>query len=303
MSKIVFFNHFHRGDLHTNKEYVRQIMEELPDLEYEYLHSNPEKLLLDLDIPTIGTPDHLDKNTVCYQDEDILYINTWVAANWDIFCKHGGINMHTMHEQWGIIFETINEFFDTSIKLKTKEEYLPRIDYSLFDIKNIDTYIESNPNDRKVLVCNNVPQSGQSLTSNLSEFIKDAAKKYPDTQFICTNEFDIDTQDNILFTNDIVSVKGCDLQEISYLSTFCDVIIGKNSGPYVFCETYDNYMNDNKRFLSFNTKHHEYTDIKETMSNGLDIKCKYLTVPIIDVKSPTFDDIKNITNAFNTILS
>jgi len=258
---------------------------------------------LDLDIPTIGTPDHLDKNTVCYQDEDILYINTWVAANWDIFCKHGGINMHTMHEQWGIIFETINEFFDTSIKLKTKEEYLPRIDYSLFDIKNIDTYIESNPTDRKVLVCNNVPQSGQSLTSNLSEFIKDAAKKYPDTQFICTNEFDIDTLDNILFTNDIVSVKGCDLQEISYLSTFCDVIIGKNSGPYVFCETYDNYMNDNKRFLSFNTKHHEYTDIKETMSNGLDIKCKYLTVPIIDVKSPTFDDIKNITNAFNTILS
>lgn len=303
MSKIVFFNHFHRGDLHTNKEYIRQIMQELPDFEYEYLHSNPEKLLLDLNIPTVGTPDHLDKNTVCYQDEDTLYINTWVAANWDIFCKHGGINMHTMHEQWGIIFETINEYFDANIELKTKEEYLPRIDYTLFDIKNIDTYIESNPRDRKVLICNNVPQSGQSLTSDLSEFIKDAAKKYTDTQFICTNEFDIGTQDNILFTNDIVSVEGCDLQEISYLSTFCDIIIGKNSGPYVFCETYDNYMDKNKRFLSFNTKHHEYDIIKETMSNGLDIKCKYVTVPILSVNSPTFEDIKNITNAFNTVLA
>ena len=52
MAKIVFFNHFHRGDLHTNKEYIRQIMQELPDVEFEYLHANPNKLLLDLNIPT-----------------------------------------------------------------------------------------------------------------------------------------------------------------------------------------------------------------------------------------------------------
>jgi len=302
MAKIIFFNHFHRGDLHTNKEFIRQIMQELPDVEFEYMHANPDKLLLDLNIPTVGTPDNLDKNSVFYQDDDTLYVNTWVAANWDLFCKHGGINMHTLYEQWGNIFKTINECFETDIQLKAKEEYLPRIDYSLFEIHNVNTYIESNPDNRKVLICNNVPQSGQSLNSNLSEYIIDAAKKYSDTHFICTNEFHTAGLENILFTSDIVSVEDCDLHEISYLSTFCDAVIGKNSGPYVMCETYENYMDPEKKFLSFNTKHRDYEDIKETMSNGLDIKCKYVTVPIVNTQYPTSEDVKNITKAFNDIL-
>ena len=42
-----------------------------------------------------------------------------------------------------------------------------------------------------------------------------------------------------------------DLNEISYLSTFCDVIIGKESGPFAFCTIKDNLMNENKTFINF----------------------------------------------------
>ena len=60
-----------------------------------------------------------------YADDDVLYINTWVGCNWDVFCKHGGINMHTLYEQWEGIVETINETFGTDIKLREeKESYL-----------------------------------------------------------------------------------------------------------------------------------------------------------------------------------
>jgi hypothetical protein len=61
-------------------------------------------------------------------------------------------------------------------------------------------------------------------------------------------------------------------------------------------------MDPEKKFLSFNTKHKDYEDIKETMSNGLDIKCKYVTVPIVNTQYPTSEDVKNITKAFNDIL-
>ena len=113
----------------------------------------------------------------------------------------------------------------------------------------------------------------------------------------------LEKEKNISYTSDIIGTKQePDLQEISYLSTLVDVIIGKNSGPYVFCETYDNYMDKDKTFVSFNTKHKDYDDIKETMSNGLKIKCNYNTVPILDIVDKNKDDINNIVTAIEKTL-
>ena len=47
-------------------------------------------------------------------------------------------------------------------------------------------------------------------------------------------------------------VTRCDLNEISYLSTHCDLIVGKNSGPFIYCLTQQNINNPAKRFISFN---------------------------------------------------
>ena len=131
MSKIVFFNHFHKGDLHTHKEFIRHVQFELSDFTFEYMHSNAAKLTAELNIPLVGTPNDLNNKDPFYADDDVLYINTWVGCNWDVFCKHGGINMHTLYEQWEGIVETINETFGTDIKLREeKESYLPS-DYIL----------------------------------------------------------------------------------------------------------------------------------------------------------------------------
>lgn len=299
MHKIILFNHFHRGDLHTSKEFIKQLQNELPYIKFEYWHNNPAKLLNDIRIPTTGTPNHLNQKEPFYLDEDegVLYINTWVACKWDIFCKHGGINMLTFYETWAGILETVNSVFNTEIKLyEDKREYLPRIDYNILNTASIDNFIEKEAKDKKrVLICNNVPQSSQSFASTMREFIVPLAKDNPDIIFICTNEIPTEGNDNIYFTKNIINdTSGCDLQEVSYLSKFCDVIVGKNSGPYVFCETYDNLMDENKKFISFNTKHREYSEVKESMSWGLDLKCQYTAVPILNIQSLTEEDNNNI---------
>jgi hypothetical protein len=300
MPKIVFFNHYHRGDLHTHKEFIRQLQQELPDFEFEYLHNNPAKLIEDLGIPTTGTPEHLNNKEPYYYDGNELYINTWVGCDWDVFCKHGGINMHTLYEQWGNIFNTINELFEKDIQLKPQlEDYLPRIDYTKLDVLKIDSYFSENDN-KKILICNNVPHSNQSFVSDMKDIINDLAAQHANVDFICTNKF-VTPLDNVVFTSDIIeSADGIDLREISYLSTKCDIIVGKNSGPYVFCETYDNFMDRNKTFISFNMKNPAFDDIKETMSNGLDIECKYTAIPIEDVNLPdTFSIIAALNGALN----
>jgi len=322
MAKIVFFNHYHRGDLLTHKEYIRQIKNEMPsDMEYEYFHFNHPKLTRDLDIPKKGIPDTLDHKTPFYQDGETLYINTWIGCFWDIFCQHGGINMNSLWHQWEKIFETINQAFSVELKLKEEKEfYLPSIDFSKFNVATIDEYLDSNKDKRKILICNGAPKSGQSFSNNMSEFITGVAKNYPNVDFICTEKFESSAW-NVLFTDDIIrdteieelrapwedrEVNFCDLQEISYLSENVDAIVGKNSGPFVFCETKNNYMNPKKKFLSYNVSWGEafHTGKKtptETMSNSLNLKCDYRIVPISNIHDLTEDDIRNIKNSLEAL--
>ena len=303
-NKIVFFNHYHRGDMHTQKEYIKQVMRDLPDFTFEYLHYNPSKLTNEFNIKHAGVPDQLQHKQKFLETKDTLFINTWVGCDWDIFCKHGGINMHTIHEGWEIIYDKINQHFNVDLKIKdSKEEYLPRINYSFVDKQGIEYYINNNEPEGRMLICNNVPNSDQSFHGNMEEYIIPLAEENPGVHFICTDKISKDL-DNVIYTKDIIGDVGqTDMLEISYLSRFCDVIIGKNSGPYVFCETYDNYMDSDKTFISFNTKNPEYDTIKETMSNGLDIKCKYTAVPILNNRNLTDQDKINILSAIVNINS
>jgi hypothetical protein len=300
MPKIVFFNHYHRGDLLTHKEFIRQIKIEHPDFEYEYSHFNHPKLTRDLDIPKTGRPDNLNPKEPFYREEDTLYINTWIGCHWDLFCKYGGINMYSLWHSWDIIFNVINDQFGLDLKLKeNKEFYLPSIDYSRFGIANIDAYLAKNTDKTKIILCNGPTKSGQSFNPNMKEQLEIVAPQFKNTHFICTDKFETDVE-NILFTDDIIAdtevsehpapwedraINTCDMPEIGYLSTKCEAIVGKNSGPFVFCETKDNYMNPSKKFLSFNSSwgnafHSNLPGTTESMSYDIDYKCKYKIVMI-----------------------
>ena len=66
---------------------------------------------------------------------------------------------------------------------------------------------------------------------------------------------------------------------------------------------HNNYMDNNKTFLSFNTKHLDYEDIHETMSRDLKINCNYIAIPIFNNKELTDKDHENIMAALNEALA
>lgn len=295
MAKIIFFNHFNRGDLHAGKEFIKQIQKEYPEIQMEYLHNNPAKITDEFNVKLIGSPNHLDKNTLFYagEKEDEIYVNTWMGADWDLFCRNHGGNMFTLCEMWGNIYKPLNNFFGLDLKLnKSKEEYLTRINWDFLS-KEIKDRIDEFANNKKVriLIANNTPHSGQSFLSTMPEFIEPLAEKYKTIDFICTTKYN-SNMGNVYFTEDIIQEETqCDLHEISYLSKYCKALVSKNSGPATFFETYDNLMDIEKRIIAFNTKHPDYEDIRETLAYGLNLKSKYINVPIQSINLTEQDKI------------
>lgn len=264
MKKITFFQHHHNGDLFVSKEYVRQIVNDLPDIDVEYLHNNNPKTLLDLGIPQrTFDVNSISKNLVYIENPNHLFINTWLFVH-PQYDRRGNINQSVMHRVFLDVFNKINQYFDVNLILKEKHNYLAKIDYSKFDISSIDNFIKTN-NRKKVLLSNGKPMSSQSFDNNMSNIVNSLAKKYANIDFICTDKFETQYK-NILFTDDLISVeqntsilnpwnkKRCDLNEISYLSKFCNVIIGKNSGPYIYCMTEENINDPEKTIIVFNKR-------------------------------------------------
>lgn len=281
MYKILLFNHYHRGDLFTHKAYAKHLKELIPECEFGYLHFNHPKVNLDLGIPLVGQPS-LNHTEVAVRATDGVLINTWVGAYSALLKKHDGINLPFLHESWSNIFNILTEVLGRPIIINPDPNYyIPDTDYSFYDTKTIDTYLESS-NKRRVLVCNGRPMSHQSNNeTNLQTEIDLLASRFPSVDFIATSKYET-SMDNILFTDNIIQdgdvftlnapwhdrpVNNCDLNEISYLSRHCDIIVGRNSGPSVFCETKTNYMDETKSFLMFTWG--------ESLSIGVPIKCRH----------------------------
>lgn len=309
MPKIVFFNHYHRGDIFTNRGYVNAIRTSLRNFEFGYLHFNHPKLTRDISIEYLGDPSFLNKKERFRQDDECLYVNTWIGAYKKIMNKHGGLNMKAMHEQWQIIFDEINRVFYTNLQLSSKKiRYMPGIDPSFLDLATVKNYVETTSSIKKILLCNGVPKSAQSFHYDMSQQINMLAEEFPDIHFICTTKIQSNFP-NILFTDDIIrdteeeikrapwedrTLNICDLLEISYLSENCKIIIGKNSGPFCFCETLKNYSDNTKSFISFNVSWGIGTLETESMSYDLPLACKYTRIPISSVETLSDQDMQTI---------
>lgn len=309
INKIVFFNHYHRGDIFTHRGFIQHLQKLLPNIKFEYLHFNHPKLTRDLEIPLVGDPSRFSKKLRYQKEGSILYINTWVGAYSKLFKIYKGLNMNFLMHQWKEIFSFIENEMKCNIFMKKKEDYLPSIDFNYYDTSKIDSFFLNYQNKKSVLLCNGSPKSKQSFLYNMASYIISIAKKYPDCIFICTEKFE-NSQDNIFFTDDIIkcseeeskrapwedmSKNICDLPEISYISEKVNLIVGKNSGPFCFCETRNNYLNLNKNFLSFNVSWGMGTPDTESMSHDLNLLANYNIIMIDNVENlSASDEIKII---------
>lgn len=262
---ILFYNLWHNGDVFSGRGYIKHIINSLPNVRFGYYHVNNPKIVSDL-VRMQFKPD-LNKRQVeqltlhkIFETEKTVYINTWVGAYFyqfksvdhvDFIANLEGeehANYRSLHKIYKFIIDYLNKNYQTNIQLNNNPlDYVPEIDWLKYETDSANDFIKSKIG-KKHLICNGGVRSLQSSLGNFSNIIQPLAKMYPHDNFICTEKFDTDIN-NIYFTQDIFNMQN-DLNEISYLSTHCDTIIGKNSGPFMFTHVKDNINNRNKIFLA-----------------------------------------------------
>jgi hypothetical protein len=268
MKPIIFFNHYHNGDLFASKAFIKEIVDNV-DVKVYYGHENNPIVLSDINLETVSLP-QVNYKTKFINADDAFYINTWIGSYFD----YGGAEkecctLKFSYDMFDKIYEAINQVYSTNLKLSSMEDYFPSIDFSKFQLKNIDTYIKSDSN-KKILFCNGPSMSGQCLyTGDMKPVIENLASNYPNITFIATQTFDTDIK-NIKFTNDIIKLNQCDLNEIGYLSTFCNIIVGRNSGPHCFAANKLNVNDPSKVFYAFGQ------DPKVSLYYGVDLGCSFV---------------------------
>lgn len=257
INNVVFFNHLRNGDIHLSRGLVRQVVIKIkqinPNIKFYYAHKNDPVLLADQGvIYSAGYWNILhDEYLKSLLLGDTLFLSTWYAAGNRQFLDVYGISFDCLYS---LFDDHCKTWFGFSLSDISNDpiDFFPVIDYSKFYISEAKTKMEQLGGC--VFVCNGLVRSGQSFNFNLTNPVINLANKYPDINFILTNNEDgeISGIKNIFYSRDIIKKQtGSDLNENSYLSTFCPIIIGRSSGTFSYSLTKDNVSNNNKTIISF----------------------------------------------------
>lgn len=271
--KVIFYNHFGNGDIFESREFVKEYMEKIPADNYYYAHGKNPRILADMpELQFTEVTDVMKAIHAAVITDDILYINTWIGRDGRYVLPGIGCvveNLYHMHNAIleGLGFEPLQ---------KDMFDYVPSIDYSYYDTSTIDAFCKEHP-DRKVLISNGPVHSNQANNFDFTPIIEMIAMTFPEITFIITSPADVQ-KDNIFFTSDIIRTDdGFDLNEISYLSLFCDTHIGRNSGPHVFAQVRENWLDETKASLSFT-----YQKVASHFIYGLSVEMQKYWSPCTD---------------------
>lgn len=279
MKTGIFFNMFRNGDLFIVREFVREIIVSCPEYKWHYAHGNHPDSLIDLPCQYISMPHHPDvcRSSGCAEHtlsellprhkmllpqetirkmspESNLYINTWTGSYHGHFFPVGHYaNMHELIQIWKHIGQKLSPIINKTLFFeKSLIEYFPKIEEKTFDKDVAENFIRSireQGYQHIILWANGDSLSNQSKLPSLNHPLVMMAKEFPKIAMIATSPFER-TMNNLFFTNDIFGKK-FDLPQISVLSSYCDIIVGKNSGPYSYANTHKNVSDKEKTFVSF----------------------------------------------------
>lgn len=253
--KVVFFNHWHNGDIHVSRGIIQKIIKKVhqldPSIVFAYSHRNPSNLLLDIpdlefDAEALNNVNPHDSLVVI---GDTAYINTWYDQQHQKYARQCGILTidilyvalnEACQKLWGFSLENIS----TDVR-----DFFPSIDYSKFDISHIQSWLQEH-SGKKVLVENGHAMSGQSHNFDMTSIIVQLANEHPNTIFILSQKDYTPLPNNVLVASDITR-KQHDLNEISFISTHCDMIIGRASGVFTFSLVKENLFDRQIKLLCF----------------------------------------------------
>jgi hypothetical protein len=259
--EIHFFNDWHNGDIHLSRGIIKNVIQHYPEAICFFHHKHGNKSLQDL--PVIYSEEIIDYPDIVTIIDDKLYINTWMGKflpNGKQLCSWG-CNCESNKQLLNHILEVLgkNKFLINELDL------IPFIDFSKFDIKNINDFLKNNTN-KKILICNGDTMSGQSYNFSFAPYVMNLAIQYENINFILTQKENI-VKNNIFYTDDIIKQPKSDLNEIAFLALNCDIVIGRGSGPFVCSQIFESLTDENKTFISFSNKRFESFLTEKTKCN------------------------------------
>lgn len=236
--KIVLYNNFGNGDIFFSRAIINLIHKIFPNHVLIYKHSKEIGLLKDYDfILEESLDDFCNMEETIRVVDDKLYINTWYGQNHRNFmAQGGGTSLRTIQ----LIIQNIQSYLNTNVPISEVDIY-PTVDYEKLKI-NFDLVKNS------ILICNDNAVSGQSNNMDLDPMILYLSKKYKDIMFYVTKKTNLFSE-NITYIDDLLTQRP-NLLEVSYISNYSSIIIGRCSGPYSYCMTKENILDENKSLIA-----------------------------------------------------
>ncbi|KKN65292.1 hypothetical protein LCGC14_0482750, partial [marine sediment metagenome] len=235
------------------REFVKSTMGYYPETKFYFAHPKNPRMFEDisnLKYAKIQPFMRGDRHFIIGNERD-LYINTWIGLNG----KYVGPGVACSIDRHQLLWNDLMDMIGLKVRFDgSSTNYIPRIDYTKLNpkyINRIETFINRRPMNRKVLLCNGNVQSNQAKNFDFEPVIKLLCEEFPKTDFITTSRVSFQFP-NLYYTGNIIqSNDNFDLNEISYLSTFTPIIVGRSSGPFSFTQVAQNYTDKSKTFLSF----------------------------------------------------
>ncbi|KKM02412.1 hypothetical protein LCGC14_1784660, partial [marine sediment metagenome] len=240
------------GDIFESREFIKEIMQIIPAEQYLYAHGKNPKILRD--ISNLSFTLYIDefdiRKDIIKLGNNSLAWNTWIGRVPGKYVLPGiGCVVEELYRMHNDMLKSIG-YRNLS---KPVFDYVPNINYDVYrECANVKYWLKTKVKHRKLhLIDNGNVQSNQAMNFDFDPIIEEVANRCKDDFFIITHDSVIRLP-NVWTTDEIICTEdGFDLNEISFLSRFCNTIIGRNSGPHVFSQVKDNWMDGNKSFLSF----------------------------------------------------
>ena len=153
----------------------------------------------------------------------------------------------------------------------------------------------STTKKKKILIFNQQTRSGQSDNQDYRSYLVRVANIFSDCEFLYTNYEEIDKKlilDNNLFhTPDIFGNYDCDIIHNAYLSLYCDIIVGRANGPFMYAAMHNsNILNKDKVIIGQHNGNDRKDDL-EIYFNRSVYKARNI---LAKTTKETFDTLENL---------
>jgi len=260
---INIYNHFHNGDIFYARVLINGLIEKY---NVNFYHNLNTPLLSDMNGVTeiSGVPQHFD---IHMNDLENKNVNSWIGQQNMIF-----VNTHipgcSFENYFNLVKIILNNY---NLEINPDENYyLPVVNYEkILNYESIITRMNEikYKYNKLILISNGNVNSGQAINVDLSGVIETLANNNPNSLFLTTTPIN-HNQPNIIDTSSLTNLNP-DLLQISLISTFCNIIVGRASGPYCYTHTKENLLDPNKTYISFSNNPNEGVWFKNSKAKQL----------------------------------